>query len=83
MDATPTASVERIDGREAGPGKLPAMLRVHDVARMLCCSVRTVYRLNDSGRMPRPIKLGVLVRWPREGIEAWIAEGCPRRQEAM
>ena len=53
------------------------MLTVHDVARMLNCSVRTVYRLVDSGRMPRPVKLGALVRWPREAIEHWIDDGCP------
>jgi len=56
------------------------MLTVHDVARMLCCSARTVYRLTDSGRVPRPVKLGSLVRWPRETIEDWIAQGCPRAQ---
>lgn len=54
------------------------MLTVHDVARMLNCSARTVYRLADSGRMPRPVKLGALVRWPREVIERWIAQGCPK-----
>ena len=76
MDST-NAAVERIDGPDAGTGKAPAMLTVHDVARMLNCSVRTVYRLCDSGRMPRPVKLGALVRWPREQVEAWIADGCP------
>ena len=53
------------------------MLTVHDVARMLNCSARTVYRLTDSGRMPRPVKLGALVRWPRNVVERWIAAGCP------
>ena len=57
------------------------MLTVHDVARMLNCSARTVYRLTDSGRMPRPVKLGVLVRWPREAIETWISKGCPRARD--
>ena len=63
----------------------PAMLTVHDVAKMLCCSARSVYRLTDSGRVPRPVKLGSLVRWPRETIERWIAQGCPRadREEVM
>lgn len=55
-----------------------AMLTVHDVARMLNCSARTIYRLTDAGRMPRPVKLGALVRWPREQVEAWIADGCPK-----
>lgn len=55
----------------------PAMLTVHDVARMLNCSARTVYRLTDSGRMPRPVKLGALVRWPKVVVERWITDGCP------
>lgn len=71
------ATLERIDGRVAGPGVQPAMLTVHDVGRMLNCSSRTVYRLADSGRMPRPVKLGALVRWPREAIEQWISDSCP------
>lgn len=79
MDATTTATVERIDGRDAGPGVLPAMLTVDHVARMLSCSARTIYRLTDSGRMPSPVKLGALVRWPRDVIESWIADGCPSR----
>ncbi|MFO8007034.1 MAG: helix-turn-helix domain-containing protein [Candidatus Brocadiia bacterium] len=55
-----------------------AMMTVQDVAEALQCSARTVYRLADSGRMPRPVKLGALVRWPRQVIEQWIADGCPR-----
>ena len=75
-----TATVERIDGRGTGPGDLPAMLTVHEIARMLNCSARTVYRLTDSGRMPRPVKLGAMVRWPREVIESWVAMGCPKAE---
>jgi len=55
----------------------PAMLTVHDVARLLGCSARTVYRLTNTGRMPNPVRLNSLVRWPREAIEQWIAAGCP------
>ncbi len=56
----------------------PGMLTVHDVARMLNCSVGTICRLADSGRMPRPVKLGGMVRWPREAVESWIGQGCPK-----
>ena len=80
MDST-NATVERIDGRDAGPGTQPAMLTVHDVARVLNCSVRTVYRLCDRGRMPRPVKLGALVRWPRDVVDQWVADGCPDQQK--
>lgn len=69
-------------GANAGGGdratrELPAMLSVDDVAGLLACSSRHVYRLADMGRMPRPVKLGALVRWSRAAIETWIAAGCP------
>ena len=73
------ATVDRTDGRprNAGPGVLPAMLTIDQVARLLNCSTRTVYRLNDAGKMPRPVRLGALVRWNRSEIDQWIADGCP------
>tara|TARA_Y100000310_G_scaffold308193_1_gene351048 strand:- start:1791 stop:2048 length:258 start_codon:yes stop_codon:yes gene_type:complete len=60
-------------------GRGRAMLSVDDIANdYLGCSSRHVRRLADAGRMPRPIKLGSLVRWPRSVIEQWIADGCPK-----
>lgn len=60
------------------PTESPAkLLDVGAVAELLDCSTRHVYRLADSGRMPAPVKLGTLVRWPRQAIEEWIAAGCP------
>ena len=35
------------------------------------------YRLADSGRIPPPVRIGGLVRWPRAALEQWIKEGCP------
>ncbi|MFN7891058.1 MAG: helix-turn-helix transcriptional regulator [Pirellula sp.] len=65
-------------------GRGRAMLSVDDVAQIyLGCSTRHVYRLADSGRMPRPIKLGSLFRWPRAVIEQWIADGCPNVRNAI
>ena len=63
---------------DAGSTETAVMLDVQAVADLLTCSTRHVYRLADSGRMPRPIKLGKLVRWSRSVIEEWIAGGCPR-----
>jgi predicted DNA-binding transcriptional regulator AlpA len=68
--------------------ELPAMLSVDDVGVLLACSSRHVYRLADMGRMPRPVKLGALVRWPRStgnpmtGILDWVAAGCPNCRNA-
>jgi excisionase family DNA binding protein len=60
------------------------MLAVDEVARLLKCSSRHVRRLSDAGQMPRPIRLGGLVRWravtgdPATGIRDWLDAGCPR-----
>ena len=53
------------------------LLDTNAVAQLLSCSMRHVYRLADSGRMPRPRKLGALVRWDRQELEKWLADGCP------
>lgn len=59
-------------------GDSPAMLLdVEQVASILNVSARTVYRLADSGAMPRPRRLNSLIRWSRTEIEAWLAAGCP------
>ena len=53
------------------------LLDVNAVAQLLSCSTRHVYRLADSGQMPRPRKLGALVRWDRNDLEKWLADDCP------
>jgi excisionase family DNA binding protein len=59
------------------PTTTPPLLDVHSVAKLLGCSSRHVRRLADAGKMPRPVNLGALVRWNRQEIEDWIAQGCP------
>ena len=53
------------------------LMTVEAVAAMLAVSSRHIYRLADSGKMPRPVKLGGSNRWDREVIENWIREICP------
>ena len=75
MRTTVNAADGRTVGR-AGAGENAALLDVEAVAGLLSCSTRHVYRLADAGRMPRPLKLGALVRWRRNEVLEWIAEGC-------
>lgn len=58
------------------PANAAALLDVKGVAALLNCSTRHIYRLSDGGKMPTPLKLGVLVRWRKSEIESWIAGGC-------
>ncbi len=61
----------------------PALLTVNQVAKLLSCSSRHVYRLADRSAIPQPVRLGALVRWRRDEIEQWITAGCPNvRKEA-
>lgn len=53
------------------------LIDVHSVAAMLNVSARMVYRLRDSGGMPKPLIIGRLVRWRKEAIDEWIQAGCP------
>ena len=52
-----------------------------ELAKLLQVSLRHVNALNSSGRLPKPIRLGRSVRWPRAELEAWLAAGAPSRDE--
>ena len=54
------------------------MFSAKDVAKLLQCSDKHVSNMTRQGRMPQPVKLGTLVRWPRRDIENWVAAGCPK-----
>ncbi len=64
---------------DAAPAVEPAaaLLDVRAVAALLDCSCPHVRRLADAGRMPRPLRLGSLLRWRRTDLDAWIQAGCP------
>jgi excisionase family DNA binding protein len=77
----PNTSTNAASERFAGPDRAPAeMLDVRAVAALLQCSPRHVYRLSDAGKMPRPRKLGALVRWSRSELMDWISRGCPQTE---
>ncbi len=67
---------EQVTG-QSEPTAESAMLDVKQVAEMLQCSTRHVYRLSDAGRMPRPLKLGQLCRWRRASLVEWLNANCP------
>lgn len=74
-----TTSID-IQSESGGQVRQPhaELLDARQVARLLNCSVRHVYRLSDAGRMPRPLKLGSLVRWRNSELADWVKAGCPR-----
>ena len=65
----------------AGSSDSAHLLDVRAVAKFFGCSARHVYRLVDDGRMPPPLRIGHLVRWPPAVIRAWVSAGCPPVQK--
>jgi len=45
----------------------------------LSVSKRQIFRLNSSGKIPAPIRIGGAVRWSEQEISAWLAAGAPDR----
>ena len=83
MRSRNTSAHEGLESRQADAVIGDAvLLDVKGVAAMLGCSTRHVYRMSDAGRMPRPLKIGQLVRWRRTEVLDWIAGGCPAVRSA-
>lgn len=73
-----TSTEVRPDARLADSlGIEPAAYTADDIGRKLQISTRHVWRMNDDGTLPRPFRIGRLVRWPAAIIDRWISEGCP------
>ncbi|VTR91694.1 : HTH_17 [Gemmata massiliana] len=45
----------------------------NDLAALLECSVRQIWRMRDANELPACLRLGRLVRWPKSVIDSWIA----------
>lgn len=71
QQAASTKLVETTSGRDA------KLIDAVEVSRLIGMSARTVWRLKDAGKMPKPVSIGRRVRWRRAEIDEWITAGCP------
>jgi excisionase family DNA binding protein len=62
-------------GTRAAPS--PVLLDIDQFAALLGVSTRHLRRLVDAGKAPQPLRLGGCVRWNRETVAGWLADGCP------
>ena len=72
-----TPTTQNTLGATALKAPTSALLNIQDVAAVMNCSVRSIYRLVDARRIPQPVKLGAMLRWVKADFEQWIAAGCP------
>jgi excisionase family DNA binding protein len=49
------------------------LLTAAQLAAKLNISQRTLWRLRSAGKVPQPLRLGGIVRWHVDDVEAWLA----------
>jgi predicted DNA-binding transcriptional regulator AlpA len=52
------------------------LVNAEAVAKYLCLSKRTIFRLDSSGKIPAPVRINGSVRWRQSDIENWVSLGC-------
>jgi len=57
----------------------PLLINASQFAGLLQVSSRTLWRMLSAGRLPKPIRVGGIVRWRVCEVKGWVAEGCPER----
>lgn len=59
----------------------PRLVPASWLAKYLGVSRATLFRLRAAGRMPKPVKVGGIVRWRVEDVREWVDAGCPPLNE--
>ena len=62
-------------------GGAPLCLGASGLAGLLGVSLRSVRRLDDSGKLPEALKIGGSKRWFRPEVEEWLRAGAPSRRQ--
>lgn len=76
----PPDELAEADGaREAGLG--PLLLTAKQAAVMCGKSLRTWRSWDAAAWIPRPVRIGRSTLWRLDELRAWVAAGCPRRDE--
>ena len=53
-----------------------------ELAHHMRCSERTIRRMDESGQLPRSLRMGSKgLRWQRSAIELWLKLGTPSRRQ--
>ena len=64
---------------DAELSQMPLAYSAEQLGKKLGVSLRHVRRLNSSGLLPRPVRLGRSVRWGADEFHAWLLAGAPPR----
>lgn len=62
-------------------GQERLVLSADEVAAALGISRAHLWRLHSSGRLPKPVRFGRVVRWNKALLERWLEAGAPPRDK--
>ena len=81
-DPEPVASAAEAIHRSADKsviaGKLPELLTIRELAKVLKLSPRSIWRLVKNQELPAPVRIGGSIRWRADAITRWIDAGCQK-----
>lgn len=75
------ASEHALLGGQKMPDDMGLLVNSRDVAKLLNISERTLWAQWNSGKMPKPIRIGQRVLWGYEELRAWVTAGCPAQED--
>ena len=56
------------------------MYKTGELMKLLNVTRPTLLAMIKDGRIPEPLRMGETRRWPKEIIDKWLADGCPKRE---
>lgn len=66
-----------IPQRRSADNDPPKMLTASELGKLLNIHTRSVWRLKSRRKIPQPIYVGRLARWPLKKILEWLDDGGP------
>jgi excisionase family DNA binding protein len=75
------ASQNALFGGQKPPENQGLLIDSRQAAKLLTVSERTLWKMQNSGEMPAPIRIGRAVRWSLEALKLWIEAGCPKQSQ--
>lgn len=76
-DARLRASQHANFGGKKPPEDQGLLIDSREAAKLLKVSPRTLWQMQSTGRMPKPLRIGRAVRWSLDVLKKWIEAGCP------
>lgn len=74
-------SQHAILGGQKPPEDRGLLINSREAAKLLQVSERTLWKMQNCGDSPEPIRIGRGVRWSLEELRAWVRAGCPPRDK--